>query len=260
MDQTLLTDTLSSVPLGGIRYFDTIGSTNDEALDWAAKGAPDLSLVISDEQTAGRGRSGRKWSTPTGSALAFSLILHPTSAELAHSSRITGLGALAVTDALRYLGLDPEIKWPNDILIDGRKVAGILVEANWLGNQLDASVLGIGINVMRASVPPSENINFPATCIEEKVDRRSIDRVKLLKEILSALIDWRKKLGQDEFMQEWEKSLAYRGQQILVSRDGGAQISGELIGLGPSGNLQIRSLQGEMQEIHLGEIHLRPVL
>jgi BirA family biotin operon repressor/biotin-[acetyl-CoA-carboxylase] ligase len=260
MDQRLITDTLTSIPLGGIRYFDTIGSTNDEALDWASEGAADLSLVISDEQTAGRGRFGRKWYTPAGTALAFSLILRPTTAELEHSTRITGLGALAITDTLRKLGLTPQIKWPNDILLDGQKVAGILVEANWLGDQFDASVLGIGINVMKATVPPPGTINFPATSIEDKVDRIPINRIELLKAVLSAIVNWREKLGTDEFMQEWENSLAFRGQRILVSRDGGAQITGELIGLNPSGNLQIRTPQGEMQEIHFGEIHLRPVL
>jgi BirA family transcriptional regulator, biotin operon repressor / biotin---[acetyl-CoA-carboxylase] ligase len=260
MDLGLLQETLSSLPLGAIRFFDSIGSTNDEALKWASQDALDLSLVVSNEQTAGRGRSGRKWFTPGGSALAFSLILRPTDAELEHPTRITGLGALAVTDSLRFLSRLPQIKWPNDILIDGKKVAGILVESNWLGNKLDGYVLGIGVNVLKASVPPHENIAFPATSIEDNVDRGSIDRAELLKGILSELVDWRTKLGDDEFLQAWENSLAFRGQRIIITRDGQSPITGELIGLERSGNLRILTPQGEMQEIHFGEIHLRPVL
>src|SRR5436189_4154195 len=105
MDQSDLIKTLSDLPLGGIRYFSSIGSTNDEALAWAAKGAADLSIVIADEQTAGRGRLSRKWFTPHGSALAFSLILHPQHG--AHLSRTVGLAALAIADSCSRLGLAP---------------------------------------------------------------------------------------------------------------------------------------------------------
>src|SRR5690349_109281 len=105
MNQNELKKTIAKLPLGDIRYFDSIGSTNNEALAWAASGAEDLSLVIADEQTAGRGRLDRKWFSPKGTALAFSLILHPTPAEKPYLTRIVGLAALAVVDALRTRGL-----------------------------------------------------------------------------------------------------------------------------------------------------------
>src|SRR5512144_3335220 len=101
MNQNELKKALSKLPLGDVRYFDTIGSTNNEALAWATSGAKDLSLVIADEQTAGRGRLDRKWFTPKGTALAFSLILHPSAQEKPHLTRIVGLAALAVADSLR---------------------------------------------------------------------------------------------------------------------------------------------------------------
>ena len=250
---------LSSLPLGGVRYFDSTGSTNDEALKWASEGASDFSLVISDEQTAGRGRSGSKWYTPSGSALACSLILRPSPAELKHPARITGLGALALVDSLRSLGLFPQIKWPNDVLINGRKVAGILVESDWLGNDLKASVLGLGINVLKASTPPPESIAFPATCIEAELGH-PLDRIELLKKILSTLLIWRNKIGSDEFIQAWEYTLAFRGQQVQVITDSLPTVTGELIGLEPNGNLQVRSLDGNLHLMQFGEIHLRPAL
>src|SRR5215207_2733298 len=169
MDQNELKKILSSLPLGDIRYFDSIGSTNSEALAWATSGAHDLSLVIADEQTAGRGRLDRKWFTPKGTALALSLILRPTAEERPHLTRLTGLAALAITDALRTYGLISQIKWPNDVLLNGRKVAGILVESVWSGEDVDSLVIGIGMNVFKDAVPPADLLLFPATSLEESL-------------------------------------------------------------------------------------------
>jgi BirA family transcriptional regulator, biotin operon repressor / biotin---[acetyl-CoA-carboxylase] ligase len=250
---------LSSLPLGGLRYFDSIGSTNDDALSWAAEGGPDLSLVISNEQTAGRGRSGRKWITPPGSAVAFSLIMRPTPGELEYPARITGLGALALLDTLRSIRLFPQIKWPNDVLVNGRKVAGILVESQWLGDILQASILGIGVNVLNGSSPPPESAAFPATCIEDEL-KHPLDRAVLIKDILSAILNWRDKIGGEEFLEAWEDSLAFRGQQVQVTGDTQLSLTGELIGLEQNGNLRLRTPDGYIQRCQFGEIHLRPVL
>jgi biotin-[acetyl-CoA-carboxylase] ligase BirA-like protein len=151
---------LAELPLAGFRFFSSIGSTNDEALAWAREGAPDLSLVAADEQTAGRGRSGRKWFTPPGSALAFSLILRPTAAERTFPARITGLSGLALVDVCRKFRCSAQIKWPNDVLINGRKAAGILTEASWTGPDVDAFILGVGINVGTASLPTADQFCF----------------------------------------------------------------------------------------------------
>ena len=128
MNEHSLKKTLSKLNIGDLRYFDSIGSTNDEALAWAAAGAPDLSIVIADEQTQGRGRLDRKWFTPKGSGLAFSLILRPSTALRPHLSRTVGLAALSIAESCSGLGLAPRIKWPNDILLNGKKTAGILIE------------------------------------------------------------------------------------------------------------------------------------
>src|SRR5258706_13829293 len=124
------------MPIGEIRYFESICSTNDEAIAWAAIGAPDLSFVIADEQTAGRGRLSRKWFTPKETALAFSLILRPASNSLL--SRTVGLAALSIADSLLKYGLVPSIKWPNDILLSGKKVPGMLIETVWSAPEADA--------------------------------------------------------------------------------------------------------------------------
>src|SRR5512141_1418602 len=119
MNQNELKNMLAKIPLGDVRYFDTIGSTNTEALAWGTSDAKDLSLVIADEQTAGRGRLDRKWFTPKGAALAISLLLRPTAEEKTILTRMVGLAALAIVDSLQTRGLIAQIKWPNDVLLDG---------------------------------------------------------------------------------------------------------------------------------------------
>lgn len=257
MDEKTLQAALRDLPLGGLRYFPAIRSTNDEALAWATEGAPDLSLVVADEQTAGRGRAGRKWLTPPASALAFSLILRPTDAERTHPARTTGLGALALADSLRTRGLAAQIKWPNDVLINGKKVAGILVESIWTGDALDASILGMGVNVRAVSVPPADQVLFPATSIETELGA-PIERAELFSDILASLIGWRSKLGTDEFMRAWEDSLAFRGEQVAVTKDQSPSLTGELLGLEPDGSLRIRNEKGQVHRAQFGEVHLRP--
>ena len=241
-----------------MRYFETIGSTNDEALAWAAQGASDMSLVIADEQTSGRGRSSRRWFTPKGTALAFSLILRPTAAEFSHPSRIVGLAALSLASACLKLGLSVHIKWPNDVLINRRKVAGILVESVWTGEALDAMIVGVGVNVKSESVPPADQLSFPATSLEGE-SKSPVNRVDLLQAILSALVVWRVKLDSDEFMRAWEEALAFRGEQVQIVKDGAAAITGELLGLEPDGSLRLRDAGDNILAVQVGEIHLRPV-
>ncbi len=256
MDKAQLSAALAELPLGGLRFFETIGSTNDEALAWAAEGARDFSIVAADEQTAGRGRSGRKWYTPGGSALALSVILRPTPVERTLPGRITGLGALALMDCCGKLGLTPQIKWPNDVLIQGRKVAGILVESGWAGNALDASVLGIGVNVKPTAVPPEHELTFPATSLEAELGHPLV-LVNLLRELVTALLAWRARIGSPDFISAWEDALAFRGQSVLIGRDGEPQLSGTLLGLEADGSLRL--MANEMPTIvHFGEIHMRP--
>src|SRR6266508_4588590 len=187
MNQDELKKTLLKLPLGDVKYFDSIGSTNNEALAWATNDAKDLSLVIADEQTAGRGRLDRKWFTPKGTALALSLILRPTAEEKPRLTRTVGLAALAVAESLRTRGLAVQIKWPNDVLIAGRKVCGILIESVWSGEDVDCAVIGIGVNLLKESVPPAEALLFPATSIEEELGQAP-DRLEVLHDILAALV------------------------------------------------------------------------
>lgn len=258
MNQSRLEKELSVLPVGALRFYAKIGSTNDAALTWALQGAPDFSLIVADEQTSGRGRMERKWFTPPGSALAMSLILRPTDSERTYPARTTGLLAISLSDALYELGLDPQIKWPNDVLLNARKVAGILVETTWTGEELDAMVLGMGVNVLQASNPPASLLSFPATSIETELGR-PVDRTNLLKNILENVVGWRARLGTAAFLDAWEAKLAFRGQPVRVVGASGKEVAGELAGLNPDGSLRLLDKHGKNVTVQFGEVQLRPV-
>lgn len=256
MNENSLRKNLSKLNLGGLRYFDSIGSTNDEALAWATAGAPDFSLVVADEQTQGRGRLDRKWFTPKSSGLAVSLILRPPASHLPHLSRTVGLAALSIADSCAKLGLSPQIKWPNDILLNGKKAAGILIETVWSGDEVDSLVVGMGINIHKSSVPPADLLQFPATCIEDELGEKTPAREDILFTILSAFLYWREKMGTDELIPTWERLLAFRGNQVQVLGD--SLITGELLGLEPDGSLRLRDANDKSIIIRYGDVSLRP--
>lgn len=257
MNQREINELLSKLPLGEIRYFDSIGSTNDEALGWANKGADDLSLIIADEQTMGRGRLDRPWFTPPGTALAFSLILRPTPDEKPHLSRLVGLAALAITVSLQKMGLSPQIKWPNDILLNQRKVAGVLIELVWSGEDVVCVVIGIGVNILKRAVPSTDILRFPGTSLENVLGH-PVERQNVLRDILASLIAMRPQLSTDEFMNKWGESLAYRGRQVRVDMGGDQTVVGTLEGIISDGSLRLRDDNGKSVTVRFGDVRLRP--
>ena len=259
MNESSLKRSLSKLNLGGLRYFDSIGSTNDEALAWAASGAKDLSLVIADEQTRGRGRLDRKWVTPKSSALAVSVILRPSASARPHLSRTVGLAALSIADACLKLGLSPKIKWPNDILVNGKKLAGILIESVWSGEDVDSLVIGMGINVHAASLPPADMLQYPATCIEEHLDGKLPAREEILREIMNAFLTWRERIGSDELVKAWEEKLAFRGEQVQILAGDAAPVFGRLDGLESDGSLRLLDEHDNFVIIRFGDVSLRPI-
>jgi BirA family transcriptional regulator, biotin operon repressor / biotin---[acetyl-CoA-carboxylase] ligase len=259
MNETSLKKTLSKLNIGDVRYFPSIGSTNDEALAWAASGAKDLSTVIADEQTQGRGRLDRTWFTPKDSALAFSLILRPAASLRPHLSRTVGLAALSIAEACLKQGLAPQIKWPNDILLNGKKTAGILIETVWSGEDVDSLVIGIGVNVRAISVPPAELLKFPATSIEAELGKEPPAREEILRDILSAFITWRERMDSVDLVSAWEEKLAFRGEQVQVQDGSVHSITGQLQGLESDGSLRLVDDYGKSVTVHFGDVSLRPV-
>ena len=268
-------DRLSDLPLGEVRYFDQIDSTNDEAKRWLEQETPTCALVVADEQTAGRGRSGRRWFTPKNSALAFSLILSNFGKEAAPTAAwATALGALAVCQALEDLyNLPAIIKWPNDILVFDKKICGILSEAFWDGDSLLAIILGLGINVASSSIPEQTDPLLPATCIDDCLALQnpshpvSADRWQILHSVLSYILNWQNRLSSSELMHAWENRLAYRDKWVqgytevnsLGALTNKKTKEGKVMGLASDGSLILIDGLGSIFHLQSGEIRLRPL-
>lgn len=251
--------------LGEVLYFDCLGSTNDLAMSLLRHGCAHRTLIIADEQTAGRGRQGRKWFTPPGSALAFSLILKfdPLQASSLEAgdvlSRFTALGAVGACQALRErYQLEACIKWPNDVLLGRKKVGGVLVEALWQGEQILGVVLGVGINVHPPSVPGEHEINYPATCVEAELGK-PVAREEVLSAILEAVLYWCERVHQPLFLQKWEELLAFRQEWVEVTMFLGKSarnLQVQILGLDEQGRLRVRDLQQQEFVLTDGEIRL----
>jgi BirA family transcriptional regulator, biotin operon repressor / biotin---[acetyl-CoA-carboxylase] ligase len=261
MDIPIWKEHLTHLPLGDIYLYSEVGSTNLVAEQKIKAGAPPFSLVIADSQTEGKGRLGRSWITRAGKALALSWILYPEPGRLQPEtlSILSGLAPVAVVEVLREIyALPAEIKWPNDVLVEGKKAAGVLVDVRWNGCLLTDVVLGIGVNVARGSVPPPQQLNFPAISLEEAAGKE-ISRLKLLTQIMGSLIKWYSRLVEPSFIQAWNSMLAFKGQKVNLTTERGLRGQGEVLGISDDGSLILISEAGQETEYHSGEIQLRLV-
>ncbi len=200
-----------------IVYRARLGSTNDLAQEMARQRAPEGTLVIADEQTAGRGRLGRQWLSPPCTNLLMSLIFYPLLAP-AQAQRMTMVCALAVADALGLVaGLRADIKWPNDILLREKKVAGVLTELGLQGDALAYTVVGIGLNVNVQISQMPDLIRQTATSVAiEKGE--PVSREALLAAILNGVERRYERMRQGESpVDEWGARLATLGQRVHVA-------------------------------------------
>ena len=259
LDRIKLERLQDALSIPKIWYFEETDSTNIQGLKQAAEGADEFTLLIAERQTAGRGRLGRKWVTGEGTSLAFSLILRPGDVEIPNLSLFALMGALAVCRAIEAACPDasPKVKWPNDVLLGGRKTSGILAESNWQGGTLAGLVLGIGINILPGSVPPADELLFPATCIQSHCDRE-IDRMDFLKVVLQEVLSLRSEILTAEFMQEYSCRLAFVGQTVFLKSGDGKVIQGKLVGVEADGRVILRDSSGRESSYPIGDMHLRP--
>ena len=261
MNQEELEEALHHLPLGKVQYCESVTSTNDVALEMAEISAPDCSLIVANHQSRGRGRGNNKWITKRDASLAFSMILN---ASLQHDSipmiRFTGLAAIAVCEALsNSYNLSPEIKWPNDVLLDRQKVCGVLAEIHWMGERPETIILGIGVNLSPAAIPNDIPLNYPATSVEE-VLQKPVSRLPLLRSIIQSILIWKEKIDSVEFIECWSDYLAFKDEQIHVYSNNDCIHTGRLIDLDERGNLLIQTADGDRITLQYGEIHLRPVV
>ncbi len=232
-----------------IHYYQQTGSTNDHAMAWLEEGAPvGGSIVITDEQSHGRGRLGRGWYAPAGTALTFSYILRPPSNMLTY---VGMMGALVVCELVETFNVKAGIKWPNDVQIDGRKLCGVLPEACWRGAELRGAVLGIGMNV-RVDFAGTE---YEDTAISLETVSGSLDRLVLLEHLLERLDYWSLRLNSEALYEGWRSRLAMLGRRVSISRIDG-QVEGVAEAVDRNGALLIRSDSGTLHRMIAGDIAL----
>lgn len=235
--------------------YPSIGSTNDEAKRLAETGEPEGTLVIAEGQTAGRGRLQRSWWAPPGTALLMSLIFRPDLAPY-QAQRLTMLCSLAICEAIaRTTGLAPAVKWPNDVLLHGRKVCGILTELGIEGPRLAYAVVGMGINV-NVDFSGAGELASTATSLVQELGHEA-SRLELLRAILVDIDERYARLRAGESPHaEWAARLATLGQQVIVTTPT-EQLSGFATGVDADGTLLLRDENGALHHILAGDVTLR---
>lgn len=238
-----------------LHYRARLGSTNDLAKLHAGKGAPEGILVVTDEQTAGRGRLGRSWWAPPGAALLASLLFRPALAP-ERLQQLTILCALAAADAIAgATALTVDLKWPNDLLIRGRKVAGLLSEIGFKGDEPDFVVMGLGmnVNVDLSAAPP---LMAPATSLQLELDR-PVDRITLLTDYVDQVARRYRRLqaGASPY-QEWAARLITIGQSV-TAQQGEQALTGTVTGVDAEGALLLGTPDGQTHRLLAADVTLQ---
>ncbi len=234
-------------------YYPELTSTMDEAARLADTGAEDGTVVVAYVQTAGRGRQGRNWVSEPGNLL-FSVLFRPNTDQLPFVSIIGGVAAARAVR--KTTSLDPRIKWPNDLQIKGRKVAGVLAESAVVGDSVVHAVLGIGINVT-LDTAGSDDIAELATSINA-VACEEVAREDLLHQLLQDLDTLYLQLGKGQTpIEEWRDLLDTTGQKVDATW-GSDTYSGLAEGVDDAGNLLLRQDDGCLVTLTAGDVTLRP--
>jgi len=149
------------------------------------------------------------------------------------------------------------IKWPNDVLINNQKTAGILTEADWDGQNLNGIVIGVGINILPDAIPPASAIQFPATCVQNHTTR-PVNRYQILGLFLQNLFQLRKEISKPSFLNQWENLLAFRNETVYIKENDVTIFIGTLSGIESNGDLRLISKEGMIKKFTAGDVHLRP--
>ena len=237
---------------------ETTSSTNDHARRLARRGAPHGCLVVAEAQSAGRGRMGRSWHSPPGHNLYFSLVLRP-SWPRSQSAGLPLLMAVAVAQGLEQLGAEPSIKWPNDVLLEGRKVAGVLSELISDQDQQWALILGVGINCNESAGSRPESLRSLAISVAESV-ARPVERVALLGAVLRSLeplLSGFEAAGLEAILPAWRARWGQRGKQLRVLAGGdNEELLGVALDVAADGALLLDVGATEPRRIMSGDVSL----
>ncbi|HEV8309602.1 MAG TPA: biotin--[acetyl-CoA-carboxylase] ligase [Methylomirabilota bacterium] len=242
-----------------ICLYETVPSTNGVLRKLARAGAPAGTVVLAEGQTAGRGRAGKSWFSPPGVNLYASVLFRPA-IPLGAAGAFSFVAPLAVADAIRELGLAPAIKWPNDVLVKGRKVAGTLAELSGSGDRLDYVILGVGVNVnvereaLRVGLGKAAQ---SATSLREALGH-PVDRNAFTAAVLTFLDEWLvtyRDQGAPGVLRAWRDLDIVSGRRVEV-REEATVLDGRARGLDAEGRLEVEDAHGHIHRVVTGELRL----
>ena len=236
-------------------YFPEIGSTNTRARELAESGAAEGEIVIAEAQTQGRGRLGRRWESPPFKNLYLSFILRPKLPSR-HAPQITLAAAVALVETVgSFLSRPPEIKWPNDILFDGKKLAGILTEAACDGGRIAYVILGIGLNLNYRAEAMPEELRRRATSMSD-LTGTNVSRESVLARLIQDMDRCYGELEESGFeglRPRWEAHFGLRDRLVRVELGGQAHI-GRARGIDREGALVVEGEDGQRRSIVAGDV------
>ncbi|WP_374018715.1 biotin--[acetyl-CoA-carboxylase] ligase [Paenibacillus thiaminolyticus] len=257
LDEAALLSKLAPGNFGNrLRIVEKTESTQNEAAAWAKEGVPEGAIVLAEEQTGGRGRQGHLWHSPAGKGVWMSIVLRPR-IPLPYTPHLTLLGAVAMFRAMKKLTAAPlGIKWPNDILADGKKVAGILLESAAEDERLLYVIAGIGISVNLDAADFPEELQERATSLKIMTGRE-VDRASLVAACLQELEQLYRLYEEEGFAPIrtlWEAQSITLGRQVTIETPQGP-LQGIAEGLDESGALLLRDKMGTVQKVFSGDVH-----
>lgn len=255
LDLDRVREQLTTTTIGRrIEYSVRTTSTMDDARRLAEQGAPHGTVVLTDEQTAGRGTKGRTWVSPPGESIHATIIVRPSIEEL---KRLSIVSPVATTDAvLATTSLVPAIKWPNDVQIESRKLGGILIEADWGDGRPKCALVGIGLNVNFDPAPWAIQIDRPATSLMIELGRRE-QREPVLAALLNAFEERYRQAESADLHQTWIERLNTLRKPVTITSPGGDEFHGVAVGVDDAGALIVQSDSGDRRTFIAGEVTLR---
>ncbi len=237
-----------------LHYFVQTTSTMDDARRLAEDGAPHGSVVVADEQTAGRGTKGRIWVSPPGQSIHTTIIVRP---DIERLKRLSIVSPVATIDAVRETTpLEPRIKWPNDIQMEHRKMGGILIEAEWREGQPSYALIGIGLNVNFDPAPWATQIDRPATSLMIEVGSRQ-EREPVFAALLNAFEERYQQADTSELHDAWVSRLNTLNREVTVMLTTGEAVQGTAVGVDDAGGLIVQTDSGGQRTFIAGEVTLR---
>ncbi|RXT13943.1 biotin--[acetyl-CoA-carboxylase] ligase [Ammoniphilus sp. CFH 90114] len=238
-----------------VHFFPTIDSTQHKAHGLAKEGAKEGTVVIADEQVGGKGRLGRVWHSPPGTGIALSILLRPQ-LELHRCPQLTLLAAVAIVEAIQEeTNLPAQIKWPNDVLLNGKKICGILTELNAESDRINYLIIGIGINVNTPSFPEEIGQIATSLMLEKQAPIRRVKLVQNFLEKLERLYQLYLTEGFAPIKRRWESHAISIGKRVIIRQISG-MMTGLALGIDDDGVLLVQKDDGNIEKVYSADIEL----